>query len=1480
MKSFKQFVKLSKLFEALSEKEKKDVDTWNRGDYGFSDHAFPSPEDMRTYLPLQDMQINSPHQKAVEKKLKQLGFELDDYMAGTAKDKHGRTISIGKVLNKANDIRLLDRYNNDPARQQSSAGDDLHVVISRHPYDVAGMTSSGQSWVNQSCMNFNTGSNRHYLKNDIKHGTHVAYLVNKKDKDLEHPLARIALKPYEPETDEDVSPNDKILRPEERTYGDAPESFTNVVNRWANKNFPGNSDAVYRKHKDVYNDSGNMEIIPSAAFNRILNDETNQNDDYNVERVLRSPAFGDEHVDAVLRRLSNSDVKLEPFSGTYNQSFKILNQLASNRNLGEESLDKIYSLYETNYKGTDNVLERTPNDSYRHKEFINTIAANPSLSDNLVSTLIGTTYNRHSDDLSSDKNTNYKTLRNLVGTNPNLSEETIRNLYAHPLMNPDNLNFDNAENKLQLSRKLFEHENMPEDIMREAHNKYDARPTHDAERNVIFNAIANNKYIPRDLVEKMMDDKDHEVLKKIASNQKLSKEQIDSLVEKSKEDGLIARGLVDNKKLSKTNIRDLLDNHPESDIVVETLAKHPKFDSSHIQHMANAYKENLNNAVQAFRTQQTDGKEKERSKRHATASLKGLQKIIDISADRSSMDGAAMDSVVDALNPKNNNGIDEIDNGFGANLKLYHDYANKAILQSTNPNVTDSHINDILNSSIVGRDVNLIHGLAVRHPNISSDTLSNVINGNFSDSIKQSALLNPSITKNMLRDTIRNGNDNLVATALRSKNIDSSHLMAVLDSSKSYSHADIFSRPEHINRDIIDKIMSNQYQYPAEKLHLYRKLHNLSMEPIPRNDRTVINAGVELNPDDIKRIHDEVTSPEFKNSMTDFDSPEELRNLMVTIARHHNTSPDLLNKIFNDNIDDNQNNRSMQRLILRNDNVSEETLNTAIYKGQPNERIEALMNPKVPAKTLLDVATSGKFKDGDTPYYAMKHPNFPPEGVDMMINHPKDGVQHRRGILDMLSRTSSKISALKPEHIDSIIDKIDNSEDALKLFAASGGFNDNVTSSHLKKLIQKPIEYTDDDARKIGSLIRNSENTDDSVVDALMNADHLQQAKGRVVGRGSMLKQKHIDDIMNGNDDDLKEAVLTNDNYVDKIKPEHIGRILQTVPAEENSFTTRLHGYAGVLLAKSLDPKYAAQVDAATKHPSAAVRNIVTSSPLLTPKHIKKLLDDDAQSVRNDMFSNITTTLNQRTKQRDDLISYGIDRVNSNHASSHAGRLEFTPNHVRQVMSKIDDKDPEKLGTILRMTNSVKFDKGNVDDVLRTTKKYEENVKQSDNDNVAEYVHNQLLSHSWLEHEVTADHLHNITDRMLKNREHLKSKGALKNTVFAQNLESGIVSHINNGNPVHDKTLHALIHHPTVNIENKDSLARERNPHSENVLHVAMNSDNPDVAEWGLEHGSRRKDSDQYIDMARNSKHQRLREIGDSLASERTRLASERTNEN
>jgi hypothetical protein len=78
--------------------------------------------------------------------------------------------------------------------------------------------------------------------------------------------------------------------------------------------------------------------------------------------------------------------------------------------------------------------------------------------------------------------------------------------------------------------------------------------------------------------------------------------------------------------------------------------------------------------------------------------------------------------------------------------------------------------------------------------------------------------------------------------------------------------------------------------------------------------------------------------------------------------------------------------------------------------------------------------------------------------------------------------------------------------------------------------------------------------------------------------------------------------------------------------------------------------------------------------------------------------------------------------------------------------------------------------------------------------------------------------------------------------------------------------LHSLIHHPTIHIKSKDRLAREDKPHSENVLHIAMDSDNPDISEWALNHASKRKDADQYIEMARNSKHQRVRELGTSLA--------------
>ena len=219
---------------------------------------------------------------------------------------------------------LINKFVNDPVRQQNKKS-DLHVVISRHPHDVAGMTSKGHSWVNQSCMNFSSGSMKKHLKSDVAHGTHVAYLAHKSDTELKKPLARIALKPYHHEDDH----KDVILRPEHRTYGDAPDAFHHTVNKILNRHMPGDPKGIYFKHHNVYDDSGSRALVGEHALDKALvHDDntvkaaamahpkltaqhiTNIFDQYEhtrpsrVARVLQHPAVTHEHL---MRGVSHED---------------------------------------------------------------------------------------------------------------------------------------------------------------------------------------------------------------------------------------------------------------------------------------------------------------------------------------------------------------------------------------------------------------------------------------------------------------------------------------------------------------------------------------------------------------------------------------------------------------------------------------------------------------------------------------------------------------------------------------------------------------------------------------------------------------------------------------------------------------------------------------------------------------------------------------------------------------------------------------------------------------------------------------------------------------------------------------------------------------------------------------------------------------------------------------------------------------------
>lgn len=248
MYKFKEFILRDVVvFEALTIQQQRTVNSWHHGDHSFSDHAFAKEGYGRSEIPLEsDPDRHVPAHPEIEKHLKDHGYGVHDYVKGLAIDNHNRHVSIGKVLEKTKAHKDLKKiFQTDPKRQAIKS--DMKVVLSRRPYDVAGM-STDRGW--RSCMSMDGGSYKAHLQDDVEHGTHVAYLCHKHDDDINNPVARIALKPFHSTED-----NHTILRPEQRMYGHGNDDFAHTVRKWTENNFPTKDGHLYKINQHVYNDS-------------------------------------------------------------------------------------------------------------------------------------------------------------------------------------------------------------------------------------------------------------------------------------------------------------------------------------------------------------------------------------------------------------------------------------------------------------------------------------------------------------------------------------------------------------------------------------------------------------------------------------------------------------------------------------------------------------------------------------------------------------------------------------------------------------------------------------------------------------------------------------------------------------------------------------------------------------------------------------------------------------------------------------------------------------------------------------------------------------------------------------------------------------------------------------------------------------------------------------------------------------------------
>jgi len=202
--------------------------------------------------------------------------------------------SVGRVLTSLNRNGLLKQFVEDPIRKQDVAKEsEFKVVISRHPYDLYGM-STDRDW--SSCMQLaqsavgeykkssSDGINKHYIASDVKYGTLVSYLVSSSDIDkttgkikIKRPLSRILMKPFES--------GNKIAYGIGKLYGNKYKDFLDFVTKWVKDNLNENinPEDEYVLQKGLYNDQDTVVGAKTTSGTRKL-----------IDRVLDTDFYFDE----------------------------------------------------------------------------------------------------------------------------------------------------------------------------------------------------------------------------------------------------------------------------------------------------------------------------------------------------------------------------------------------------------------------------------------------------------------------------------------------------------------------------------------------------------------------------------------------------------------------------------------------------------------------------------------------------------------------------------------------------------------------------------------------------------------------------------------------------------------------------------------------------------------------------------------------------------------------------------------------------------------------------------------------------------------------------------------------------------------------------------------------------------------------------------------------------------------------------------
>ena len=304
-------MRLHELYEALVPSQYRNlVKGWDKQKYRdiFTDSRYTHDRNgYRVYIPIQTdqpmRQQKSTTQQQIEQELAKHGFEMVDYRKGIVRNtEKNQNIKIGKVLNKLNMQALLNAFNTDKSREATKS--EYMAVISRHPYDIAGM-STDRGWT--SCMNLQSGSYNRYVPIDIREGSVIAYVTRIDDLDIKNPVGRVLLKPFV----------DVLGKPviyfgiEDKVYGTNVPGFVDAVKSWVNRvNQEHELDQVVilKVNPNLYDDSGilkrqriiggkNITYQEKELFSKIIDNprvllDVENITDQMVLAMFSSPPFG------------------------------------------------------------------------------------------------------------------------------------------------------------------------------------------------------------------------------------------------------------------------------------------------------------------------------------------------------------------------------------------------------------------------------------------------------------------------------------------------------------------------------------------------------------------------------------------------------------------------------------------------------------------------------------------------------------------------------------------------------------------------------------------------------------------------------------------------------------------------------------------------------------------------------------------------------------------------------------------------------------------------------------------------------------------------------------------------------------------------------------------------------------------------------------------------------------------------------------